>query len=259
MNKNKILNIIIVILLVACIILGGKIVIENYKLNCEIYNDNIINFTVEMIKGNKTLEDIDMLDVNESVKNSLRQYYNDTFYNESDKIVLYDDINFWMQNKDLIAEIQKEYGDAILEEDCPYFFDNISEDDSDMYSEEDLKFFELSNLYIDILKNNKDNRVFEEDNKICIYVKDLNFDTEGKETIIYKGFKFNIYASSLDKDLVSYHKNSDIYKTIEIKKIIEQEDNYFKVILKNDFDSVISIFYKLKLGKIDEININVRV
>ena len=32
MNKNKILNIIIVILLVACIILGGKIVIENYKL-----------------------------------------------------------------------------------------------------------------------------------------------------------------------------------------------------------------------------------
>ena len=41
----------------------------------------------------------------------------------------------------------------------PYFFYNISEDDSDMYSEEDLKFFELSNLYIDILKNNKDLKI----------------------------------------------------------------------------------------------------
>ena len=36
-------------------------------------------------------------------------------------------------------------------------------------------------------------------------------------------------------------------------------ENFSFIILKNDFDSVISIFYKLKLGKIDEININVRV
>ena len=85
------MNVGIIVLVIACLFLGGRLLYTSYMDKCEIYNQNIIDFTVEMIKGNKSLEDIDTLDANDSVKESLRKYYNDTFYLEGELILVYED------------------------------------------------------------------------------------------------------------------------------------------------------------------------
>ena len=252
---DKLSTMLIVILSLICVIIMGKWGYDYYINECELYNENIVEFTIEMIKGNKSLEDIDTLDANDSVKESLRTYYNDTFYADDDKILLYDDIDFWMKNREKIALMQEEYGETILDEGCSYFLGSISEDDLLLYTEEELKYFELKNIYIDLLKNQIDDRVKEEENELYIYLKDLNFDTIDKEIIIYKGLKFDIYRDELEKSILRYCKFSEKYNTVEFQNIIESKKGE-QVILKNIFDSKWYINYNFSiLKKIETISI----
>lgn len=249
--KNKVLNIVIIVLVVGCLILGGKIGYDYYMGECEIYNDNIVNFTIEMIKGNKSLEDVDSLDAMEEVKESLRQYYNDTFYSDDDLIVLYDDYNYVLKNKDDIAESQKEYGESILDEGCAYFLGSLSEDDT--YTDEEMRYFELKSIYIDILKNEIDERVFEKDNQICIKVKDLQFKNS-IDIIIYKGLKFKVFEDSMIKDIPNYRQTSEKFQTFELVQDIKESD-----ILKYNFKNILAdkllIVGKISFGKIKNIEI----
>ena len=254
--KDRILNISIIVLVIACLFLGGRLLYKNYMDECEAYNNNIVNFAVELIKGNKSLEDIDALDANDSVKDSLRTYYTDNFYSDDDKILLYDDVDFWIKNREKIALMQEEYGETILDEGCPYFLGSISEDDLLLYTEEELKYFELKNIYIDLLKNQIDDRVKEEENELYIYLNDLDFDNLEKETIIYKGLRFDIYRDALEKGISKYCIFLEKYNTIKIQNVIKEEKRE-QVILKNVFDSKWFINYDLSiLNKIEELSIN---
>lgn len=252
--KNRILNIIILLLVVGCLFLGGKIGYNYYLDSCEDYNNNVIEFSVGLIKGDKSLEDIEALDVSENVKESLIKYYNSSFYTDKDFYILYDDVAYYLANKAQVAAIQEEYGDSILNEESTYFLGSVSEDASD----EDKKFFELSMQYIDILKDKEDSRVYEENNKLCIDIPSLVFDSNGQDIIYYKGFKFIVRQESLEKDINNYRQNSDIYSTL-VEKIRTENELGFSVIFSNDFDSEIVLTYTLKLGKIDELSIKERI
>lgn len=258
MIKDRILNIILVILFIFGLFLGVNLLINQYKMDCYIYNKEIIDCSIGVIKGIKSVEDIQLLNSNNQIKEYLLMYYNNTFYTDNEKIVLYDDMVFWNENKNSIASMQLEYGDSILDEGCPYFLSTISDEELKFYSDEDLKYIELSNIYIDILKNQMDRRVFEEDNQICIYVSDLNFNELGEDEIIYKGLRFRLFANSLEKNVLSYHINSDIYQSIEVRNTIKTEDGY-RVFLKNDYGSDMSILYNTHFGKIIKLEFNIKL
>lgn len=246
--KDKILNGVILLLVVGCLIIGGKIGYSYYLGVCEEYNNSIINFSLEVVKGNKTLEDISLLDASDSVKENLISYYNDSFYTDKDVYVLYDDISYYLANKSRVAEIQEDYGDSILDEGSTYFLGSVSEDDTDA----DKKFFELSMQYIDILKDKKDIRVYEENNKFYIKISSLTFDSNGQEIIYHNGFRFIVREESLEKDFIGFRQQSDIYKNLVEKKRIEDDLGYF-VVFSNDFGSEIIITYTEKLGKINDL------
>lgn len=258
--KNKVLNIIIIVLVVGCLILGGKIGYDYYMGECEQYNDNIVNFTIEMIKGNKSLEDVDSLDATDEVKESLRQYYNDTFYSDDDLILVQENIDDLIKYIPEVKEYQKQFSKEDLMSDkyemavdnlfvkelSKYLNETLTEED---YTDEDR---ETSNkIYVYKIYRNyyeETKELVKENNNLYINVKDLTFN-DGLYTCYYKGLKFDIIRDVLDNVMQSEIEKSEKYQSIECKSLFK-EDGKTIYVLKDFLDNKYTFKGSMKFGKL---------
>lgn len=254
--KNKVLNIVIIVLVVGCLILGGKIGYDYYMGECEQYNDNIVNFTIEMIKGNKSLEDVDSLDATDEVKESLRQYYNDTFYSDDDLILIYEDVAFFYSNREKLKKIQQSYGEELKSLECSYYYSyGIVSPDA---SEDEIKFANLATSYIYLNEKEKNtDGIIEEHNNLYIKLKDLDFKNLDSIYVFYNGLKININKYGLNKVSIVERQKDNNYRTIAKKN--EYSENKDKIIiLKNEpkeYRIIVTLNLKISFGKIKNIEI----
>lgn len=258
MYKNRILNLIILVLILGILGVGGNIIYKNYQYDCEKYNNEIIDFTVELIKGHHTLEDIDALDANEDVKNSLREYYQNTFYSDDDLILVYEDIDFFYKYKDEIAEEQKSFGVG---------FDNPESNYFGKYSltivetEEEQKYNELAITYNYLDEDIESECEFiEKDNNLYVYAKDLDFGSLDIIQLHYKGLNIELNKYGLDKVYLKERVRDNNYQTLEFKNTFYDSDNNFVYYYKNEpkeYRVILNMSTEISMGKIKGLNIDV--
>lgn len=265
MYKNRILNLIILALILGILGVGGNIIYKNYQYDCEKYNNEIIDFTVELIKGHHTLEDIDALDANDDVKNSLREYYQNTFYSDDDMILVYEDIdkleNSYAEAKEIQESIPFKYGtqeyDYAIEE---LFIDVLYGDNSEnaLNFENNaennratiLKILQNCNFSIDV---KTDTFLVKENNNLYISINDLNF-SNGIMSVYYNGVKFDIYRDTLNKKIRSELLNDMVFQSYERKNVFE-EDGLFVVMLKDSLSNTIYFRYDISFGKLNSLQL----
>ena len=260
--KDRILNIGIIVLVIACLFLGGRLLYTSYMDKCEIYNQNIIDFTVEMIKGNKSLEDIDTLDANDSVKESLRKYYNDTFYLEGELILVYEDYQLL---DEIIKDCEKfrkiatvdgvfdigQYEEQIMiasEKKTIEYMESLTEDEREEMDSPPLwdYFYSLYEY------NNKDrNDLILREEGLYVSVNDLVF-TNAECIKYYNGFPISIYRDILDKKIKSEIIKDTLYQSIEFKAFIERE-GFYQCNVRDELDNIYNFYCTKKLGKVDTI------
>lgn len=255
--KDRILNISIIVLVIACLFLGGRLLYKNYMDECEIYNNNIVNFAVELIKGNKSLEDIDSLDATDSVKDSLRTYYNDTFYADDDLILIYKDVAYFRQHKDELKEMQLSYGDAIFDGESEYFYQFI--DESGNLTEEESKYYDLASTYLYYNEDKNTNGIVEKDNNLYIDSDYLDFSEYDGYDVYYDGLKIYINKYNFDKSIRSVRAEDEFFKTLSVVNVLEEENRVY--ILKNSSKGYIikgEIYCDLTFWKIDNLRIQLQ-
>lgn len=255
--KDRILNISIIVLVIACLFLGGRLLYKNYMDECEAYNNNIVNFAVEMIKGNKSLEDIDSLDANDSVKEGLRTYYNDNFYADDDLILIYEDVAYFRQHKDGLKEMQLSYGDAIYDGESEYFYQFVNEGDD--VSEEERKYNHLASTYLYYNEGENTNGIVEKDNNLYIDPNVLDFSELDGYDVYYDGLKIYINKYNFDKSIRSVRAEDEFFKTLSVVNVLEEDNRVY--VLKNSSKGYIikgEIYCNLALWKIDNLRIQLQ-
>ena len=221
---------------------------------CEEYNNNIINFTVDLIKGCKDLSDIDNLDATDEVKNSLRQYYNDTFYAEDELVLIYEDVAYFRSHKEELKKKQLTFGEDIYSNECPYFYEFINE--SEEVSEEERKYNGVATSYLYINEGKDTLGVIEKDNNLYMVASDFNFGTLDGYNIYFEGLEIYVNKYILDKSFPLLRVNDIFYNTLGV---IAELDN--KYILKNESKGYIiegSVTCKTRFNKIVELKIDMK-
>lgn len=255
--KDRILNISIIVLVIACLFLGGRLLYKNYMDECEAYNNNIVNFAVEMIKGNKSLEDIDSLDATDSVKDSLRTYYNDNFYSDDDLILIYEDVAYFESIKDEIEKEQRAYGDAFFDPDCDYFW-NLSVDESgEEVDEETEKYNYVAVNYLYYNKDKNSSEIIKKDNNLYIKSSDLKFNGEDFVDLYYNGL--NVFVIAPEDGKISRENRRDYayYKNLVfIREYDEDKNTVYLYSSDAGYAKVnISLVCKMNIGKIKNMDI----
>lgn len=230
---------------------------KNYMDECEAYNNNIVNFTVELIKGNKSLEDIDALDATDSVKESLRAYYNDTFYADDDLILIYEDVAYFREHKDELKEMQLSYGDAIYDGESEYFYQFI--DESGNLTEEESKYYDLASTYLYYNEDKNTNGIVEKDNNLYIDPDYLDFSEYDGFDVYYDGLKIYVNKYMLEKNIRSVRAVDTFFESLGVIRVLDEDDKVY--ILKNTSKGYIingELYCSLKLEKIDNIRIKLQ-
>ena len=83
---KNIVNIVIIGLLVIVLIISGSLYLNHKENENNIYNEDIIEVVMKTINGKYDIEEINSLDCEDWLKNSLKDYYNDNFFNIFPKI-----------------------------------------------------------------------------------------------------------------------------------------------------------------------------
>lgn len=255
--KDRILNISIIVLVIACLFLGGRLLYKNYMDECEVYNQNIINFAVELIKGNKSLEDIDSLDATDSVKESLRTYYTDNFYADDDLILIYKDVAYFRQHKDELKEMQLSYGDEIYNSECGYFYEFI--DESGELTEEELKYNNLGLTYLYVNEGKNSNGIVEKDNNLYIDPNVLDFSEYDGYDVYYDGLTIYINKYNFDKSISSVRAEDEFFESLSVVNILEEDSRVY--VLKNSSKGYIikgEIYCDLTFWKINNLRIQLQ-
>lgn len=255
------MNIGIIVLVIACLFLGGRLLYTSYMDKCEIYNQNIIDFTVEMIKGNKSLEDIDTLDANDSVKESLRKYYNDTFYADDELICIYEDIDSVVGQ---IEKVEDFYNSLVEVEEVRYNNKIVKGISLDMFltSEIDILFgesdftrdelYELADIqrilqeYDSIKIQKTDSFVYYDNGNLYLRAEDFN----KIEYVKYKGFKVDLYSVILNKE---FHGYDELRESIEVKNIFKEDKSIFVYVTKDKLNNNYNFSSKMGFGKINDL------
>lgn len=265
MYKNRILNLIILALILGILGVGGNIIYKNYQYDCEKYNNEIIEFTVELIKGHHTLEDIDALDANDDVKNSLREYYQNTFYSDDDLIMVYEDIDKLVGIIDEVEEYRKGIDAPLFSEEYNlrvdsdfYFFTNYNgeniTDDLGLSEEEQEHLILLINGLNNYNPENSDTKeLVVENGNLYVNVNSMFFNN-GSYTCYYKGFKFDVYRDILDKKIRSEILNDTVFQSYERKNVFE-EDDLFVVMLKDSLSNTVYFRYDVSFGKLSSLQL----
>lgn len=223
-GKFKIIDILIIILLVLCIIFGVRLGLTVKNINNEEYNTIITDFAIELVKGNKSLEDIDSLEIDETIKDSFREYYNSSFYNTSDTVVIFDSVSKLDNAYESIKEVSNHcYVDGIFNKELfeNYLYENglitidatSEEDIEDIdYEEDSDKYF--YSIYNPNLKSDIEYEV--KNDNLVVKVMDLTFDDSGSCNVNYKGFNIRVVRDALEKGLRHEIRNSSKYISISL-------------------------------------------
>lgn len=261
LNREEISNIIskiligLIIFIILFCISGTILTWYNSKVNNQ--NQIVQDFAVELMKGNKSFEDIKILEVSSDIKESFKTYYNDTFYSEDDVIVVCDNI----LEVDNIANKVQELGEE--------FYNNDVFDYESYYN----KLYEIGILSIEC-SNDDISGVFDnsvntelsgfytlyhpdkqsdveykiENNQLFVKVKDLNF-VQGYSSVIYKGFEFPIYRDALDKNIIYEIQKSSKYQSI-YETGVSKEKNSREVYYSDELGNKYVIAFEYRFGKI---------
>lgn len=243
-------------LILCCLGVGGNILYNSYKFSCESYNNNILVFAVEMIKGNRSYDEIDDLDAPDEVKESLRNYYMNSFYTPTDKVLVYEDIDSLLNQKNDVVEyiakvnlpIDSEEFYMQMEEDFTSYFYGFEEEENDVDAETEHLIYGLFNISFD---SKDSDYLFVENGNLYAVVDDLVF-TNGENISYYGGFKFIIYRDALDKKIRSEIQNDSNYQSFNISSVFE-EDGKTVCILKDNLSNNKYIKYDTTFGKINSI------
>ena len=258
---DKVSTVIIVILSLICVIIMGKWGYDYYMNECELYNENIVEFTIEMIKGNKSLEDIDSLDATDSVKDSLRTYYNDNFYFDNSLIVLSYDYKLLDELVNECIEFRENsmingvfdeqiFNNFVMDAANKHLIDYYNSVKSDEDFADSPPEFESKYFLWDYSKKDVNDFEVKEDS-LCISLSKLYF-TDGECIKYYKGYPISIYRDALDKKIISEIQISEKYQSISVKNIIEDGkivDYIVKDYLSNDYSFTVG----LNKGKIESL------
>lgn len=263
MYKNRILNLIIIGLIFCILGLGGNIIYKNYQYDCEKYNNEIIDFTIELIKGQHSIDEIDTLDANDDVKNSLREYYQNTFYSDDDLILVYEDIDSVISKRKDALNIYNSIKETNSFEYNNKVFENITIDeflnyeisvlfDPNIWSKDERYYFaDIQKLLnnSDINNNSEISLDFiNKDGDLYITVNDYM----NNDVFIYKGYKIKKESILLEKRI----RNS-IYETKNISFIdlvnVVDTDGGFIYIVEDNINNHYDIEVNMKFLRINEI------
>ena len=258
--KIKFSNVIIIVLIVASLILAGNLIFKHLRLENNLYNENIITFTNELIKGNKSLEDIENLEVDKEIKESLINYYNSNFYDEEDLILVFENVSYLDSLYIKASEISNGcYVDGKFDA-FMYEVNSKPEGLKLGYTNEDSYTFiekelELRDEYFTLLLYNPENvntnNYIIKDNNMYIRVSDMYFDN-GFCNIVYKGFDLSVVRDTLDKKIISECNSDKAFQSYSENSRYEKDD-YLTVVFKNYVSMNIVVDYEVKFGKISNI------
>lgn len=253
---NKYFNIGIIVILVVCLMLGCKIYFDKVKSEQDLYNQEVIDFVVDTVKGNKTLAEVESLNCNDSIKCVIKEYINNTFYSDTEELLIYEDIGFFYKNKEKLDEIQKSYGEEIYNLECPYYMTyGLVGPDS---SKEEIDFSNLATMYLYFNEDRTNSYIIERDNNLYIKVKDINFNGQDSITLYYKGIEIIVNKYSSNKMTMNERRSNKNYSSIAFFRVDEIEKNEKIYVYKNDgreFNFYVDIYCTYKGGKIDSIKI----
>lgn len=225
-------------------------------------NDVITSFSEELIKGNKSKEDIEILDVDEDIKKIFLEYFDNNFYEENAVYTVCDDVNYLDSIESQAKEIASHcYIDGVFIRDL---YDNSlrelglvnnvikSTGESDIDDTEVSSEFDKRNYYYYYYPNSKSNIKYKiENNKIVVNLDELVF-TNGYCIVNYKGFEFEIVRDMLDKKILSEVSKSEKYQSIKLKTSTNVKNvrrDYFVDYLNNNY----LITYEYSFGKIKKV------
>lgn len=263
MYKNRILNLIIIGLIFCILGLGGNIIYKNYQYDCEKYNNEIIDFTIELIKGQHSIDEIDTLDANDDVKNSLREYYQNTFYSDDDLILVYEDIDSLLDKRIDALNIYNSIKETNSFKYNNKIFDNITLDkflhseisvlcDFNVWTKEERYYFaDIQRVLngIDLNNSSTTNIDFiKDDSNLYITVNDYMNNDE----FIYNGYKIKKESILLEKRI----RNS-IYETknipfIDLVNVVDM-DGGFIYIVEDNINNHYDIEVNMKFLRINDI------
>lgn len=254
---KKVLNISIIILLMSSICIVGYLFINKDNIEKQKYNDKVVEFTVSLIKGEKSLNDIDTMTVSDEIKNEWISYYNNNFYDEKDTIILYENV----KELDIILnEYLKDYNSCIVdgvfnrEQFREIYVNKIYNAKEPLIN--GVEVFKYSDLYSNPILTEKDlsvieDGIFEKDGNLVVEVGSITGYSD-YITKYYKGIKLDIYHNALEKHIRDYRKKSDLYNSIKINSDFEEE-GYICYVVRDDVNNSFDFKVKESFGKIVEL------
>ena len=257
-GRFKIIDICIIVLLILCIIFGIRLGLKIKDINNEEYNTIVTEFAIELVKGNKSLEDIENLNIDDDIKETFREYYNSTFYNTSDTVVAFDSVSQLDKLYENIKEISNNsYIDGVFNKELfkNYLYENnlisISSTSEDEFEEIDTMNLEY---FYDIYNpDSKSTIEYEIDgDNIIVKVSELKFNGDGYCIINYKGFNIMLVRDALDKGIRNEIRNSTQYISIT-----QSSDTFVDNIRRKYYEDFLGnrylITYEYSLGKIKKV------
>lgn len=263
--KNRVLNTIIVILVLFILFIGIRVSLAYHIEEVNGYNSDIESFIVKVIKGEKSLNDIETLDVSEGIKEDLTKYYQANFYNEEDLVLIFENIslldNLYEEINNIIIESiengvfnRNKYMESVESK----YFSNYMEPTGKDYIEdftisEEEREKQQKLYYAETFEYNTVDtaNLVVKDNNLYMKVKDLSFN-QGLMIVSYKGFKIEVIRDILDKSIRAEIANQEKYQSIELKNSFKEDDFIVCIVmdfLKNHYD----FKYSTKWGRIDKI------
>ena len=256
----KLSNICFFVLLLIFIIYIVYIGVNMYNAKIESNNNSFINFTVDLIKGNKTLEDIDNLNVSQDIKDVFNSYYNNHFYKENEEVVVFENLHFLDNIYNTAVDVGNEsYIDGVFNVDLYQsnlrdkgLISSVLEATGDVEDTEIIvneEYNELYYLYNPARKSDISYRV--ENDKLFVNIDDLTF-INGSCFVVYKGFEIEVVRDLLDKKRIT-----DVKNDLNIQSIsIFNQDYYDKtnrVVCRDSLKNEYIINFKYNFGKIKSV------
>ena len=222
MYNDSYLNKIILILFVIIVLFFGKVGLDYYRNETLSFNEEVQSFAIELVKGNKTLEYIDKLEVSDKLKEDFKSYYNNSFYSEDDLVLIYEDVSFFEKNRNKVDKLQRSYGEPFFND--PDLRYNFAVNESDDLTEEEIKFNQLVLNYSYLDKNKTSNQIIEKNNNLYIKAKDIVFNSEDFVAFYYEGLKLNVYLPETEKMTLLNRQNHPYYTNFDFISTRESDD-----------------------------------
>lgn len=218
---------VLVVALALILIVGLLIAYSYYSFKCDIYNQELVDFTIELLKGNVSYDDIKEQDFPEQIVEACLNYYSKKFYGEEDLILVFSHKDYY----DSFYHEIKEFYDSGHEYrnlfDLPSKFDTVREyyffESYDSLTDEELLLVQEMSLYLGYSGVTTNYSYIVKDNNLYVKAIDMQFE-DGICTLNYNGFSRVIPKSSLEKNIRSCLQANDAIQSLPIKLVSKSSD-----------------------------------